>query len=283
MLISLTACSQAAPISLTDTASPVQTHITASPVSSPKQTTESLPSPTVAPTAQPAATATIENIPTDTPRLPSRTPNPTAIETIEVFPTEAPWPTDTPIPGLETGASITLTALTMFDETTGWGVESTGHIMRTTDGGSSWQDVTPPQGQLYPEGSFYALDAGTAWAAPWLCSNFCYPPPTATIVWRTSDGGQSWRSWKSTGNESFFNADIGWRLYSPDPAQLSQLQTTTDGGLDWVNIKEVAWQSARFEFVSEQVGWAIVSIGEVTALLHTNDGGKTWVELKQKR
>jgi photosystem II stability/assembly factor-like uncharacterized protein len=96
----------------------------------------------------------------------------------------------------------------------------------------------------------------------------------------TSDGGQSWHSWLATGNEIFINPDKGWRLFSYGDGQPSSLQQTTDGGITWKTIKAVAWQTAQFDFVSEQVGWGIVSEGINSSFVHTSDGGKTWIEIK---
>jgi photosystem II stability/assembly factor-like uncharacterized protein len=96
----------------------------------------------------------------------------------------------------------------------------------------------------------------------------------------SSDAGQNWHSWLSTGNEYFANAAVGWRLQAHDPGQLSELQHTTDAGQTWNTLKSVAWQEAQFDFIDEQEGWALVNIGDAAALVHTTDGGRTWTELK---
>jgi hypothetical protein len=179
------------------------------------------------------------------------TQQPTSTATLEVLPTEIPWPTATPIPAIETGTAITLTSLHMFDETTGWGVESTGHIVRTNDGGSSWRDVTPPQGQFYQKGGLISLDADTAWAVPRLCVEGCYPAPETAAVWRTSDGGQTWQSSQVLNliNDEvpsiqclflialqFPNPQTGWLLMEVDRymnGSTVELFRTTDSGLTW--------------------------------------------------
>jgi photosystem II stability/assembly factor-like uncharacterized protein len=50
--------------------------------------------------------------------------------------------------------------------------------------------------------------------------------------------------------------------------------------MTWQTIKTVGWQRASIEFISELEGWAIVSDGSNTALVHTTDGGITWEEIK---
>ena len=82
-------------------------------------------------------------------RSPSRTPVP-----------YIPASTTTPLPALQAGQPLTLTSLRMIDLRTGWATEASGHILRTTDGGSSWRDVTPPDG-IYQAANFFALDAIT--------------------------------------------------------------------------------------------------------------------------
>ncbi len=91
----------------------------------------------------------------------------------------------------------------------------------------------------------------------------------------STDTGQTWNTWQPTGNEYFFNAMRGWRLLPS-----GQFQQTTDSGSNWATLKTTAWEDARFDFISEEEGWALVANGKVTALVHTTDGGKTWDELK---
>jgi photosystem II stability/assembly factor-like uncharacterized protein len=82
----------------------------------------------------------------------------------------------------------------MQDATTGWGLESAGHIVRTTDGGSTWRDVTPPHGR-YDETDFFALDASHAWAVDGVQAS-CGPAGNSfcleAVIWRTSEGGGIW-------------------------------------------------------------------------------------------
>ncbi len=42
----------------------------------------------------------------------------------------------------------------------------------------------------------------------------------------------------------------------------------------------VSWDDAKFDFISEKVGWTIVTIGGQTALVVTNDVGDSWQELR---
>lgn len=403
---------------------------------------------------------------------------PTVTKTPSIDTSSTAEATSTPLPRLADSVPIKLTSLHMLDPKSGWGIEESGHIVRTRDGGGTWQDVTPLQG-LYDDNGFFALDADIAWATPkppdacdatqmvWSEYQQCLPGPDV-IIWRTVDGGQtwqasssrgmesenyrptsiqfidartgwflyvsrlgpmgftimdmlktedggaswastlspqgacvhrtlvfidarngwsgadcrfvpvdwlplqdfingkfsfelyhtsdgarsnwdsevlpspqifpeqltasdanpnfvilcgvtgmewisaeaftalwtcsinrsaspetdfyyqfltsdrgqSWHSWLATGNEFFLNAQVGWRLYTPTSAQFSQFQQTFDSGKSWTTIKNVAWQSAQFDFVNEMEGWAIAGNGNTVSLLHTADGGKTWEEIR---
>lgn len=91
----------------------------------------------------------------------------------------------------------------------------------------------------------------------------------------STDMGNTWNTWTPSGNEYFINATHGLRLLAP-----GQLQQTSDSGQNWITIKLVAWENAQFDFISEEVGWALVSSGKVSALVYTADGGRTWTEIK---
>ena len=95
-------------------------------------------------------------------------------------------PTPAATPSFQAEQSVTLTGLQMIDTSVGWGFDlilgSAGHILRTTDGGRSWMDVTPPNLPL-TAGTFF-LDAQSAWIYD---SN----NPEDYLV-HTSDGGKTW-------------------------------------------------------------------------------------------
>jgi photosystem II stability/assembly factor-like uncharacterized protein len=162
----------------------------------------------------------------------------------------------------------------------GWG------IYKTIDGGRSYEQKTfmpmPEEfqqpdllernghcGEIRIE-SFAADMIGIEWG----CSIFTSLRPDYRYFALSSDNGQTWVSWKSAGDEFFLDARYGWRLLSP-----GELQQTTDGGVNWLTIKYVTWDNARFDFVSEQEGWAIASVGQARAFLQTVNGGQTWSDL----
>lgn len=101
------------------------------------------------------------------------------------------WPEPIANQPLEEGRTVKFSSLHLQDATAGWGLEIAGHIVRTTDGGTTWQDVTPPNG-IYNATTFFDLDANHAWAVDDV-QIACGPTGLSwcpgAMIWRTSDGG----------------------------------------------------------------------------------------------
>lgn len=66
-------------------------------------------------------------------------------------------------PRLEDGSLIVFTSIHMINADIGWGIEESGHIVRTRDGGETWTDITPPELVDRPIRAIF-LDEQTAWA-----------------------------------------------------------------------------------------------------------------------
>lgn len=174
-------------------------------------------------------------------------------------PTEAatPTPTDTPpaadvIPHYSAGDPVLVLHLTMRGLNEGWAVgraedNDHDHILYTLDGGSTWQDVTPPQpaGEGLQQATAYFPDIDTGFVI--------YTPregvqiPAGPQIWQTRDRGQTWTA----------------------------SQPLDTGGL------EETWAPIRLTFVGTEVGWLQVFVGagmshNYTALYQTTDGGQVW-------
>lgn len=189
------------------------------------------------------------------------------------------------------GQILPYTQITRLDALHGWGVRDT-RLLRTTDGGRTWQDVTPPtlHSEMTVTLSGFFPSAEEAWV--------CLPSPDrydAGILYRTHDGGRTWQS---------FPAPFGWANFFPVPgsaqtvwAQVSlqglvELHRTRDGGQTWELVMRstagdedapgrlpvgmhTQWQiSAQ----NEQTLWAVGISPAVDGLYlyRSGDGGVHW-------
>jgi photosystem II stability/assembly factor-like uncharacterized protein len=384
---------------------------------------------------QPEATETVQH--------------PESTTSVSILPTTPipPEPTGTAIieplltPTLAQAEPISISIIQMNDARQGWGVESSGRIITTKDGGGLWSDVTPFQGRFDAQG-FYAFDTVTAWAVPssletnnvlwltrdggvtWITSqpihlgegkyrplslqfpdlnhgwllvmaeisdqfkqiqlyksddggknwasvdnlNISLPAsylpetttmtffnaqtgwigggwdkndPTQWLIPSTSDGGEKWRtdalrlpeqkptkcngralsvlapgsmaveitctnpkdpkylyhrlfflstngtstwqSWVLTGEARgvyILNAKQAWIMVTSNNPQMSQILYTRDGGGAWDKFSDVKWKQARFDFVSDKLGWAVAGSESATALFRTENGGRVWIQVR---
>ncbi len=202
-------------------------------------------------------------------------------------------PTTVPTVSVQNAGSIS--SIHMLDATTGWAL--TDHaVLRTTDGGTYWQDVTPPHATpaSINGAALAVLDASTAWVAT------VRPAGTTLLVFRTSDAGQTWQQTivKANGNTAgaqitFINAKDGWMLVGLGAGAGSEavaIYRTTDGGQTWTKASStnppvettpgglpLGGDKNGLSFLNSSTGWATGTEPSNTPWLYvTHDGGQTW-------
>jgi len=185
-----------------------------------------------------------------------------------------------------------LESVHMVDAQTGWALTYGGAdaLLRTTDGGTHWTDVTPvgSTGKKVDPWRITALSSLSVWVMP--------SGPvgsTTTEVLRTVDGGRTWGSAaiKAPLVESvfFINPREGWLtafLGAAMGRQDVEIYRSTDGGESWIKVAETGTASElplygskdNITFLNATTGWIVVSGIQGSLLYVTHDGGRTWRE-----
>jgi photosystem II stability/assembly factor-like uncharacterized protein len=192
----------------------------------------------------------------------------------------------------------------MFSPTDGWAIggerDPGDHILLTSDGGHTWDDITPPEPEPTGEDPkvayAYFLDADTAWVT------YGYDPfftvPEYPIVWFTEDGGESWTPRGELSglggiyNPLFFtftDALHGWLLVHVDSGMSHTyvfLYRTQDGGATWERIIDPYSDNTiqlctktGMAFADADTGWITINcngVVEGAQVIKTQDGGETW-------
>ncbi len=139
---------------------------------------------------------------------------------------------------------------------------NTGYVLKTTDGGSTWNKVTT---NSY---GFIAVHFPTA--------DIGYAVGERGIIYKTTDAGATWtqQRWGTSTEilESvfFINADIGFVAGIMGPKILK----TTDGGANWTEQAITgATSTYSIHFVNANTGYIAAQSGRI---LKTTDGGTNW-------
>ena len=136
-----------------------------------------------------------------------------------------------------TGTTAHFRGLSAVSATTAWvsGYTSTdGVVMRTTDRGATWQNVSPPGVAGLQFRDIQAFDANRAVAMS-IGAN-----PTDFRIYVTHDGGQSWDLTFTNAEPtafydcmSFFNRKQGLAISDPPDGVHFRVIATNDGGMSW--------------------------------------------------
>ncbi|NQV14285.1 hypothetical protein HQ531_02420 [bacterium] len=169
----------------------------------------------------------------------------------------------------ESGVSSALFDVDFVDNLTGWIVGDSGTVLKTTNNGLSWHNLSDTS-----MGRLYALD-------------FIDPLNGAMInnnrIFRTWDGGLTWSQPYVRDLQGgyyidivFVNNLIGFIVGGEGPTASSGfIIRTSDGGENWARVgTEIYPRLSALSFINERQGWIC---GDGGTLLSTLDSGKTWI------
>ncbi|MFD3652956.1 oxidoreductase [Streptomyces sp. NPDC058620] len=187
----------------------------------------------------------------------------------------------------DTGTTARFRGLAAVSRSSAWVAGSKGTVLRTSDGGRNWRDVSPPgAGEL----EFRDVEAFDSRRAVVLAIG----EGEASRVFRTGDGGATWtESFRNTDARAFYDCltffDHRHGLAMSDPVDgRFRILSTDDGGRSWKVLPPAGMPAAQpGEAGFAASGQCLVSSGPkdvwlatggaaTARVLHSADRGLTW-------
>ncbi|MFH8759820.1 WD40/YVTN/BNR-like repeat-containing protein [Streptomyces atroolivaceus] len=188
-----------------------------------------------------------------------------------------------------TGTDARFRGLAAVGRDAAWVAGSGGTVLRTTDGGRHWRDVSPAGAAGLEFRDIEAFDRRRAVA-------LAIGEGEASRVFRTEDGGASWtESFRNTDERAFydcltfFDSRHGLALSDPVDGKF-RILSTSDGGRNWRVLPDAGMPAAQpGEAGFAASGQCLVSAGRkdvwlatggaaTARVLHSEDRGRTWTE-----
>jgi len=236
------------------------------------------------------ASLTDTSVPLTEEAPPSETPEPT--DTLAPFEDDTPSPPTIAAPVV---ASPNITFLHMLSELDGWAI-SENALLRTTDGGSTWYNVSP---QGVTEFGFGIPNAFLSASQAWVMLADASDPAGSGQLYRTEDGGLNWTVYPvpfGGGDLAFTDENNGWIMAYLGVAAGSMavsIYRTEDGGATWTqtytNDPNLAGSGDSLPLggiknnltpLDADTAWVggVIYSPETFYLYKTIDGGQSWAQ-----
>lgn len=159
------------------------------------------------------------------------------------------------------GATTTWYDIQFGDANTGYAGGTGGILVKSTDGGTTWNNLVSPFGTtiIY---AIRALDANNVFVVGGSGKGF-----------KSTDGGTTWTT-LSLGTGSLYYVNFTDKNLGVIGGGSGAVYKTTDGGITW-NLLSTGTTSTLYcaEFQDQNIGWLCGSGGTIA---YTKDGGATW-------
>lgn len=159
--------------------------------------------------------------------------------------------------------------LSVVNEKVIWASGTAGTVIRTIDGGKSWNVITVPGAEKLDFRDIEAFDAKTAYI-------LSIGNGESSRIYKTVDGGTTWKlQFKNTNEKAFFDAIACWDrngcIAMSDPIDNKfVLINTTDGGANWKPMDTSKMPDAKDgEAAFAASGTCVISQGKNNAFLVT--------------
>ncbi len=175
---------------------------------------------------------------------------------------------------LQSPVNITLRYLCFVDSLTGWAAGEAGTIIRTTDGGDSW-NIQNSTVQTFIMDIFF-VDKNNGWALT-LKDEF----PFTSVILKTTNGGDEWTAEDFPDSSKLIRTIFFYDSLNGFVGG-SYIARTSDGGNNWVEVDIdsnmiSAFPVYRFNFYNQQFGYACGGRIDVAGVVWlTTNSGLNW-------
>lgn len=168
------------------------------------------------------------------------------------------------------------------DSTCGYIIDDLSNIIKTTNGGLSWERIYDKSLESIDDYIYFVND--DIIDAHFVNKNLGFCITEDDYIYKTTNGGQNWiikkygQYWK--GDIFFINDNIGWYT-----GEYGEVNKTTDAGITWSVQRQFAMGDYyKIFFIDEQYGWAYGQSGGTaneTGGMKTTNGGNTWTSIPE--
>lgn len=187
----------------------------------------------------------------------------------------------------DSGVEALLIAAHAVDEAVVWASGTGGTVLRTVDGGATWEavPVTTAGADTLQFRDVVGLDAETAWA-------LAIGPGASSQIAKTTDGGGTWRTvFVNDEPEGFYDCLSFWDarrglLYGDSVEGELRVLATDDGGESWRHVEALppagegeggfAASGTCVATRGADRAWIATGNADPARVLRTTDGGATW-------